>query len=120
MEMLNLTPKINYNMNIEISSNFKLAPRSKNNIENKFSNLHNHSNDILSIQIHCERSEHTQPHSVKGILELKGKTIVVTKSNKDMRKCLDLVYSKLDRNLRRRARIQKIKRRLNFKNLLNK
>lgn len=99
---------------INISSNFKLAAQSKSMIEDRLSKLYDHCNDIMSINIHCERHEHNQPHSIKCILELSGKTFTVSKRNKDMRKALDLVYKVLDRKLRRRSRLLKIKRHLNL------
>jgi ribosome-associated translation inhibitor RaiA len=46
----------------------------------------------------------------KGHLELKGTTITISSASDDLYKSIDDLVNKLDRGLRRRSRLKKVKR----------
>jgi putative sigma-54 modulation protein len=48
--------------------------------------------------------------TAKGIIEIMGPDMVVSESSDEMHKSIDLLVNKLDRMIRRRARLAKVKR----------
>ena len=55
-------------------------------------------------------SSHEKEYVAKGHLELKGKTITISVLSENIYKAVDELVEKLDRGLRRRSRLRRVKR----------
>jgi len=85
----------------------------KSKVIEKASKLFEHEEKIirLRIELRADQTSHNQKEfSAKGLIEIRGKDLVVTETNEDLYRALDLMVNKLDRMLRRRSRLRVLKR----------
>lgn len=85
----------------------------KSVIEQKFNKLFVHQNRIISSSVELSKSD---GFTAKGHLELKGKNIILSAHSDNPFKAIDELVSKLDRGLRRRARLERTKRKSGIEN----
>jgi len=102
--------------NVTISSKkIRLNKHLKEICQSKSDKLFNHSNNIISLNIELEKDPHSSTHEseflAKGHLLIKGKSTNLKASSNNIYKSIDLLVHKLDRSLRRRNRLAKVKRR---------
>ena len=85
----------------------------KDIVHEKIEKLFRHEERILRIRVELEfNSTVTKQNQyiAKGHIEIYGKSMVVSEASDDIYKSIDLVVTKLDRMLRRRSRLKKVKR----------
>lgn len=101
---------------IQISgTNFTVHGKFKSFITDKCKKLLDHSNDILHLSFELTRCPKNKCNEVKCHLHYKGKALSFKSSNQCFKYAVDNVINKLDRALRRKSRINKVKRYLGFK-----
>ena len=64
----------------------------------------------IELEHDSKSSSHENEYVAKGHLELKGKTITISVLSENIYKAVDDLVEKLDRGLRRRARLRRVKR----------
>ena len=86
----------------------------KNVVNEKMEKIFKHEERIIRARVelaHDTRSSsHENQYTAKGHLELKGSTITISSSSDNIYKSIDDLVEKLDRGLRRRARLFRVKR----------
>ena len=103
------------NENVILSGlHMELTDALKSIVAEKVERLYKHEDAIIRIRIELERATCSTTHSneyvAKGHLELKGTTITISSASDDLYKSIDDLVNKLDRGLRRRSRLLKVKR----------
>ncbi len=91
----------------------ELTESLKDFVREKTDKLFRHENRIVRIRIELDHEQiQTKEHlfTAKGIIEINGPDMVVSETSGDMYKSIDLLVIKLDRMIRRRARLAKVKR----------
>jgi ribosomal subunit interface protein len=96
-------------------TNFSIHGKFKSFITDKCQKLLDHSNDILHLSFELTRCSKNKCNEVKCHLHYKGKAISFKSSNQCFKKAADKTINKADRSLRRKSRLEKIKRHLGFK-----
>ena len=95
----------------------ELTEALKSFVWEKTDRLFKHEDAIIRARIELECSSRSEAHATefvaKGHLELKGATITISSSSDDLYNSIDDLVSKLDRGLRRRSRMRKVRRRKN-------
>ena len=80
----------------------------------KMEKIFKHEERIIRARIELEHdsksSSHEAEYVAKGHLELKGKTITISVLSENIYKAVDDLVEKLDRGLRRRSRLRRVKR----------
>ena len=83
-------------------------------VNSKMEKIFKHEEKIIRARIELERSSKSSSHEnefvAKGHLELKGATITISAASDNIYKSIDDLIEKLDRGLRRRSRLKKVKR----------
>lgn len=82
-------------------------------VKEKMDKLFRHEDRILRIRVELEAEKLQTKETVfraKGIIEITGPDMVASETSEEMHKSIDLLVSKLDRMIRRRARLKKVKR----------
>jgi len=83
-------------------------------VSSKMEKLFKHEEKIIRARIELERSAKSSSHEnefvAKGHLELKGGSITISSASDNIYKSIDDLIEKLDRGLRRRSRLKKVKR----------
>jgi putative sigma-54 modulation protein len=82
-------------------------------VREKTDRLFRHEPRIVRIRVELEYDKiQTKEHlfTAKGIIEINGPDLVASETSEEMHKSIDLLITKLDRMLRRRARLAKVKR----------
>ncbi len=92
-----------------------LTPAIKNIVHEKVEKLFIHEEGIIRLQIeleHCTQNQANQstPYLAKGHIEMRRKPIIVSTASSDLYKSIDDLVQKLDRQLRRRSRLRKVRR----------
>ena len=86
----------------------------KSIVSEKMEKIFKHEERIIRARIELEHdsksSSHEDEYVAKGHLELKGKTITVSVLSENIYKAVDDMVEKLDRGLRRRSRLRRVKR----------
>lgn len=85
----------------------------KSSVNEKLDKLFRHEDSIIRIRVELEYSanrKREREYTAKGIIEVRGPDMVVSVSSDDLYKSIDLLATKLDRKLRRRSRLTKVKR----------
>tara|TARA_B100000941_G_C28370342_1_gene481786 strand:+ start:337 stop:687 length:351 start_codon:yes stop_codon:yes gene_type:complete len=86
----------------------------KNIVSEKMEKIFKHEERIIRARIELEHDSKTSSHEgeyvAKGHLELKGHTITISVISENIYKAVDDLVEKLDRGLRRRARLRRVKR----------
>ena len=80
----------------------------------KTNRLFKHEDSIIRIRMELEcktcSNSHQNQYVAKGHVEMQGSPIVMTEASNDLYKSIDRLIDKLDRGLRRRSRLQRVKR----------
>ena len=91
-----------------------LTDAHKEVVSTKMDKIFKHEEKIIRARIELERSSKSSSHEnesvAKGHLELKGTTITISSASDNIFKSIDDLVEKLDRGLRRRSRLKKVKR----------
>jgi putative sigma-54 modulation protein len=86
----------------------------KDVVSTKMEKIFKHEEKIIRARIELERSTRSSSHEnefiAKGHIELKGTTITISSESDNIYKSIDDLIEKLDRGLRRRSRLKKVKR----------
>ncbi len=91
----------------------ELTDALKNAVHQKMERLFKHETRIIRLRIELERASsknHLGEFVAKGHITLSGPEIIVSVASEDLYKSMDLLVDKLDRKLRRRSRLLKVKR----------
>ena len=91
-----------------------LTDSHKDVVSSKMEKIFKHEEKIIRARIELERSAKSSSHEnefvAKGHLELKGATITISAASDNIFKSIDELVEKLDRGLRRRSRLKRVKR----------
>ncbi|MEM8866725.1 MAG: ribosome-associated translation inhibitor RaiA [Verrucomicrobiota bacterium] len=94
--------------------NMDLTEAMKNMVSDKAEKLFEHDDHIIRMRVELEYDSHQKSHQkeyiAKGQLEVRGNDHFVTVATDDLYKSIDQMVQKLDRMLRRRSRLKKVKR----------
>jgi putative sigma-54 modulation protein len=94
--------------------NLDLTEAMKNMVHEKAEKLFEHYDQIIRMRVELEFDPHQATHQkefiAKGQLEVRGNDHFASDASGDMYKSIDGVVQKLDRMLRRRHRLAKVKR----------
>ncbi len=91
----------------------ELTEALKNFVKDKTDKLFRHEERIVRIRVELEAEKLQTKETLfraKGIIEINGPDMVASEASDDMYKSIDLLVNKLDRMIRRRARLKKFKR----------
>jgi putative sigma-54 modulation protein len=103
------------NHNVILSGlHLELTDALKNIVHEKTERLFKHDDTIIRVRVELEHASCSSTRSnefvAKGHLELKGTTITISTASDDLYNSIDDLVNKLDRGLRRRSRLHKVKR----------
>ena len=94
--------------------NMDLTDAIRNVVEAKIEKLFEHEDHIVRMRVELEYDAHKRTHQnefiAKGHLEVRGNDHNAHAETDDLYKSIDEMVNKLDRMLRRRSRLQKVKR----------
>ena len=85
----------------------------KSTVQEKAERLFKHEEKIIRLRVELEYNQNKtrqEEFIAKGHIEINGPAMVVSEASDDLYKSIDLVIDKLDRKLRRRSRMSKVKR----------
>ena len=85
----------------------------KNIVIQKVEKLYQHENRIIRLRVELDLEKNKKSddqHVAKCLLERRGPTIVVSAKSEDLYKSIDLMVQKMDRQLRRASRLDRVKR----------
>ena len=85
----------------------------KATVSEKMEKLFRHENQIIRIRIELEYNSNVtrqKEYIAKGHIEINGPDMIASVESEDLYKSIDLLASKLDRMIRRRSRLKKVKR----------
>lgn len=91
----------------------ELTEALKNLAQEKFTRLFRHEDRIVRIRVELEYDKKNDPESqfvAKGHVEILGPDLNCAVTSDDCMKSMDLLVDKLDRMLRRRSRLKRVKR----------
>lgn len=93
--------------------NLELTEAMKDAIHRKAEKLFSHEERIIRLRVELEYNKNVTGQDeqiAKGHIEIEGNPLITTESSQDMYTSIDQVVEKLDRMLRRRSRLRKVKR----------
>jgi putative sigma-54 modulation protein len=94
--------------------NMELTDAIKNMVYEKIEKLFEHGDRIIRMRVELEYDPHQSTHQkefiAKGQLVVRGNDHFASAATDDLYKSIDELVSKLDRMLRRRSRLKKVKR----------
>jgi len=94
--------------------NMDLTTAIKNMVHEKAEKLFEHEEHIIRMRVELEYDSHKASHQgefiAKGQLEVRGNDHFASAATNDLYKSIDDMVNKLDRMLRRRSRLKKVKR----------
>ncbi|MDB2506631.1 ribosome-associated translation inhibitor RaiA [Opitutales bacterium] len=94
--------------------NMDLTDAIKNVVHAKAEKLFEHEDKIVRMRVELEFDPHQSTHKnefiAKGQLEVRGNDHIAHAETNDLYKSIDEMVNKLDRMLRRRSRLKKVKR----------
>ena len=94
--------------------NMDLTDSIRNVVLDKAEKLFEHEDKIIRMRVELEYDSHQASHQkefiAKGQLEVRGNDHFASAATDDLYKSIDEMVNKLDRMLRRRSRLQKVKR----------
>jgi putative sigma-54 modulation protein len=94
--------------------NMDLTDAIKNIVQAKVEKLYEHQENIVRMRVELEYDSHNKSHQkefiAKGHLEVRGNDHICSAATEDLYKSIDQMVQKLDRMLRRRSRLQRVKR----------
>jgi putative sigma-54 modulation protein len=94
---------------------FDLSERVKHTVREKAAKLFNHESHIVRLRVELEYNQNKkhgkeQEYIAKGHIEIRGNDLIVSAETDSIYKSIDQMIDKLDRKLRRRHRLGKVKR----------
>ena len=94
--------------------NMELTDAIKGIVHEKVEKLFDHNDQIIRVRVELEYDHHQKSHDkefiAKGHLEVRGKDHVAHAETNNLYKSIDEMIQKLDRMLRRRSKLEKVKR----------
>lgn len=93
--------------------NLELTDALKMNVVNKMNKLFTHDDRIIRLRIELAykpNKHHSNEFSARGHVEIQGPDMIVSAESDDMYKSIDELLEKLVRKVRRRHRLERIKR----------
>lgn len=94
-------------------NNIDLKPGLKQQIMEKVDKLFSHEQNIIRLRIDLEYDSNRtkkNEYTAKGIIEIRGNDIIVSSPADELMVAVDKLVNTLDRQLRRRSRMRKVKR----------
>ncbi len=91
----------------------ELTDSLKNIVQEKAVKLFNHDDKIIRLRVELEYNQNVtnlKEFIAKGHIEMRGPGLNVTSETEDLYKSIDEMVNKLDRMLRRKHRLSKVKR----------
>lgn len=87
----------------------------KTMVREKTEKLFNHEERIIRLRVelelhHTKSTGKKEAYIAKGHIEINGPTLVVSATSTDLYKSIDQMVERLDRKLRRRSRLHRVKR----------
>ena len=85
----------------------------KNAVNEKMSKLFLHEPSIIRVRVELVQDVHKKDQGefmAKGYIEIQGPALVVAVYSENLYKAIDLLQDKLQRKIRRRSRLLKVKR----------
>ncbi len=82
-------------------------------VREKVDKLFRHEERIVRVrmELDCDKNQDKEnPFTAKGIIEINGPDMVASEASHDIHKSVDNLVNKLDRMIRRRSRLKKVKR----------
>lgn len=106
---------MNHRANDVIISGYhlELTDALKQMVQEKVAKLFEHESDIIRIRVelgHTPDSSREKEFNARGLIEIRGNDMVVNERSDDLYKSIDGMTQKLDRLLRRRHRLERVKR----------
>jgi putative sigma-54 modulation protein len=104
---------MNENNIIIMSSNMNVGEGLKATAREKVKHLFRHHGQIMRVQLelsHESYKSHDEEYLAKGHVTIEGAPMIVSVSSGNILSSIDQVVDKLDRKLRRRSRLNKVKR----------
>ena len=96
---------------------FELKEGHKNLVSEKMEKIFKHEEKIIRARVELEHdtksSSNEKEYVAKGHLEMKSTTITISAASHTINKAIDELVEKLDRGLRRRSRLHRVKRKQN-------
>lgn len=93
----------------------ELTEALKTTVLQKVQKLFAHEERIIRIRVDLcfnpRANSHANEFAAKGHIEIRGSDIIITEESDDLYKSIDQLIDKLDRGLRRRSRLHRVKRR---------
>ena len=108
-----MNPAVNGHDLIVSGIRLELTPALKAQVQEKFDRLFRHEERIVRIRVELEYdggNAAMRPFVAKGHIVIHGPDMNCSVASDECRKSVDLLVDKLDRMLRRRARLFKVKR----------
>ncbi len=93
--------------------NIELTEALKDAVHRKAEKLFSHEERIMRLRVELEYNKNATGQDeqiAKGHIEIDGKPLITTEASQDMYTSIDQMVEKLDRMLRRRSRLRKVKR----------
>lgn len=93
--------------------NMDLTEAIKSTVHEKMEKLFKHEERIIRLRVELEYHQnrsHQGDFVAKGHIEINGPTMVISVATDNLYKSIDELTDKLDRKLRRRARMHKVRR----------
>lgn len=93
--------------------NLDLTEALKETVHRKAEKLFAHEERIMRLRVELEYSKNSSGQNeqmAKGHIEINGPPLILTESSNDMYTSIDRMVDKLDRMLRRRSRLERVKR----------
>ena len=91
----------------------ELTNKIKSAVHEKVERLLRHEEQIIRINVELSYDQHktnSGEYVAKGHIEINGAPMIVTEATDDIFKSIDNMVDKLDRKIRRRSRMNKVKR----------
>ena len=94
-------------------NNVELTAALRGAVHAKFARLFDHESGIIRIRVELSVDESKTEETcqiARALIEIKGNDMVVSVASEDMYKSVDILVDKLDRKIRRRSRLERVKR----------
>ena len=93
--------------------NVELTDSMKDAVHRKVEKLYDHEEQIIRLRVELEYNKNVTGQDeqiAKGHIEINGKPLITTEASENMYTSIDRMVDKLDRMLRRRSRLRRVKR----------
>jgi len=93
--------------------NIELTEAMKEAVYRKAEKLFEHEDQIMRLRVELEYNKNVTGQDeqiAKGHIEIKGEPLITSEASENMYSSIDQMVEKLDRMLRRRSRLRKVKR----------